>query len=141
MTPAQIRIVRQSFERAAPSRQNVANLFYANLFEVDPTFRLLLSGHSSARGEKLMEAVGVMVENLHRPHMFIPALEVLAVRHFGYGLEQAHYAVVRAALVRTVRDVLGPQATTEIEEAWAAAYDAIAAEMVAAAPADFRLAA
>ena len=139
MTPAQIRIVRQSFARAEPCRHRVSDLFYRNLFDVDPTFRLLLPRHIGSRRAKLLEAVAVMVDNLHRPDMFIPALEVLAVRHFGYGLEQSHYAVVREALLRTVRAVAGPDA--EVESAWAAAYDFIAARMIAVEQDELRLAA
>ena len=141
MNAAQIRIVRQSFARVAGCRQQVAAWFYQSLFDVDPTFRLLLPGDLRGRGAKLIDAVAMMVENLHRPHVFIPALEMLAVRHVGYGLERSHYAVVREALLRTVRLALGAELTTEIEAAWAAAYDFIVEEMVANAWEDLRLAA
>ena len=141
MLPAQIRIVRQSFARVAGCRQRVAALFYQNLFDVDPTFRLLLPGDLRGRGATLIDALAMMVENLHRPHVFIPALEMLAVRHVGYGLERSHYAVVREALLRTVTQALGADLTAEIEAAWGAAYDFIVEEMIANAWEDVRLAA
>lgn len=141
LTSAQIRTVRESFARISPFRQRVAALFYQNLFAIDPTFRLLLAGELKSRGARLMDAVAMMVDNLHRPYVFIPALEVLAVRHFGYGLEQSHYAVVREALLQTVRVALAEQLTAEIEAAWAAAYDAITEAMALAAQEELRLAA
>ena len=141
MNPAEIRIVKQSFAAVALRRDRIAALFFANLFELDPTFRLLLPGDLRRRGAKLVHALELLVEGLDRLHVFAPALEALAVRHFGYGIEEAHYAVAGEALIRTARDALGERFTPEVEAAWRAAYAELTATMVAAARCELRMAA
>ena len=141
MSPAEIRIVKQSFAAVAPQRDRLAALFFANLFELDPTFRLLVPGDLRRRGAKLVHALGLLVEGLDRLHVFAPALEALAVRHFGYGIEESHYAVAGEALIRTARDALGDRFTPEVESAWRSAYAELTATMAAAARCELRMAA
>ena len=141
MTPAQIRIVKRSFAAIGDDRERAAGLFFANLFAIDPTLRLLFPGDSRRRGAKLMHAVGLIVEDLHRLHIFVPALEALAVRYVGYGLEQSHYAVVGEALSRTARVLLGKGFTPEVEDALDSAYAELSSVMMEAQPWEYRLAA
>lgn len=141
MTPNQVRIVKQSFAAIAPQRERLAALFFANLFEIDPTLRILFPGDLRRQGAKLMNAVQLLVEDLHRLHVFVPALEALAVRHVGYGLEQSHYAVVGEALTRTARTVLRERFTPEVEAALEAAYAKLSATMMEATRYELPLAA
>jgi hemoglobin-like flavoprotein len=141
MTPHQIRIVKQSFAAVAPQRERVAALFFASLFDIDPTLRLLFPGDLRRQGAKLMHAAELIVGELHRLHVFVPALEALAVRHVGYGLEQSHYAVVGEALMRTARAALGDRFTAEVEDAIAAAYAELSETMIHAVREDWPLAA
>ena len=141
MTPAQIRIVRQSFARIAQYPERAAVLFYDSLLDIDAAFRLRFPNPLGRRGSKLVDAVAVMVDNLHRPQMFMPALELLAARHLGPECDPSLDAVVREAVLRTVRKVLGSDSRPEIEGAWAAAYNLVAGEMMMAARVELRLAA
>lgn len=141
MTPREIRIVKQSFAAVAHQSERLAGLFYANLFDLDPTFRLLLSGDLRRRGAKMIHALGLIVDGLDRLHVFAPALEALAVRHFGYGIEEAHYKVAGEALIRTGKAALGERFTPEVEQAWRTAYAELTETMVASARSELRLAA
>jgi len=142
MTPAQIKIVKRSFALIEGQRERAAGLFFAHLFDIDPTMRLLFPGDLQRRGAKLIHAVGLIVEDLHRLHVFVPALEALAVRYVGYGLEQSHYAVVGEALSRTARSVLGLAFTPELEAALDTVYEELSSVMMEAARfGDYRLAA
>lgn len=58
MTPHQIHLVRSTFASIAPSAQNVAALFYARLFEIEPTLRPLFRGDLTEQGHKLMQMIG-----------------------------------------------------------------------------------
>ena len=141
MTPAQIRIVKRSFALIDGQRDRAAASFFAHLFEIDPTFRLLFPGDLKRRGARLMHAVAFIVEDLHRLHVFVPALEALAVRYVGYGLKQSHYAVVGRALSRTARSILGLGFTAELEAALNAVYAELSSVMMEAAGEDYRIAA
>ena len=141
MTPAQIRIVKRSFALIDGERDRAAALFFAHLFDIDPTMRLLFPGDLRRRGSRLVNAVGLIVEDLHRLHVFVPALEALAVRYVGYGLEQSHYAVVGEALSRTARSILGLAFTPELEAALNGVYAELSSVMMEAAGWNYRLAA
>jgi hemoglobin-like flavoprotein len=141
MTPAEIRIVKRSFALIEGEGDRAAAAFFAHLFEIDPTMRLLFPGDLRRRGIRLIHAVGLIVEDLHRLHVFVPALEALAVRYVGYGLEQSHYAVVGEALTRTARSILGIGFTPELEAALNSVYSQLSAVMMDAARWDYRLAA
>lgn len=44
MTPRQIELVQASWRRVLPIAEDAAQLFYARLFELDPTLRELFHG-------------------------------------------------------------------------------------------------
>ena len=141
MTPAEIRIVKRSFALIEGQRDRAASLFFAHLFDIDPTIRLLFPGDLRRRGARLVNTVGLIVEELHRLHVFVPALEALAVRYVDYGLERSHYAVVGEALSRTARSVLGLAFTPELEAALNSVYAELSSVMMDAADWNYRLAA
>ncbi len=60
----------------------------------------------------------------------MPALVELGARHVAYGATEAHFAVVKQALMVTLREVLGEAMTAEAEAAWSQTYDTMAASMV-----------
>jgi hemoglobin-like flavoprotein len=51
------------------------------------------------------------------------------VRHVGYGVTDAHYGSVGAALLWTLGQGLGEAFTDEVRDAWAAAYTLLAGVM------------
>ena len=85
------------------------------------------------QGRKLMATIGFVVMNLTHPEMILPAAEDLARRHVGYGVTEAQYATVGAALLWALRQGLADAFTPEVEAAWAAAYALLSGTMIAAA--------
>jgi nitric oxide dioxygenase len=51
------------------------------------------------------------------------------VRHAGYGVEDAHYGIVGAALLWTLAQRLGDGFSPETAEAWSTAYGVLAETM------------
>ena len=127
MTPHQIQLVRSSFAKLAPVAAEAAQLFYANLFNDDPSLRRLFRGDMAAQGERLMTMIGAAVSQLE--------LRSLGARHAGYGVRDEHYATVGGALLRTLEQGLGEAFTPEVRSAWAAMYDLISRTMIEAAAA------
>lgn len=134
MTPAQIRLVQQSFEQVAPIAEAAAGLFYDRLFAMDPALRPLFARADMAeQGRKLMQAIGFVVRALDTPAPVLAQLRALGQRHVGYGVQPGHYATVGAALLWTLEQGLGDGFTPDVRDAWTDAYGLVAATMVAAA--------
>lgn len=133
MNDHSIALVRESFDLLEPIAPQAAALFYANLFEADPSLRRLFRGDMVAQGAKLMQMIGVAVARLDQPEVLMPALRQLGSRHAGYGVQDAHYDSVGAALLKTLYQGLGVACTPEVEAAWVDVYGVLAATMKAAA--------
>jgi methyl-accepting chemotaxis protein len=129
MTPQQIQAVRASFEPLVPMAEQVAEAFYARLFERDPALRPLFRGNPREQGERLMQMIAAAVALLDRPAALEPVLLQLGVRHAGYGVQPAHYDTVGAALLDTLEAGLGAAFTPELREAWTAMYTLVATTM------------
>lgn len=135
MTPQQIESVRQSFGKVAPIADQAATLFYGRLFEIAPESRALFKSDLSEQGRKLMATLAVVVRGLDDLPSLMPAVTRLAERHAGYGVAAAHYAPVGAALLWALEQGLSEGFTTEVRDAWIAAYGTLSGAMIAAAEA------
>ena len=133
MNQRQIALVQQGFGRASRLGAHVAATFYAELFAIDPTVRVMFKGDMIVQGEKLLSMLGAVVEGLSQPETILPVARRLAVKHVDYGVEVRHYALVATALMRTLRHELGADFTPEAREAWNVAYQFLADAMIEAA--------
>ena len=139
MTPEQIDYVQSSFRLILPIRIQAAELFYDRLFAIDPSVRPLFA-HTDleVQGDKLMAALGFVVGALRKPDAMLITVRALAQRHVHYGVVASQYASVGEALVWTVRLGLGDAATSEILEAWTAAYTLLSEAMLGSLESDPR---
>lgn len=130
MTPQQIHLIRSSFEPLKPLAATVAEAFYTQLFARDPALRALFRGSDMhEQGARLMQMLGAAIELLDRPNSLTPVLLKLGQRHAGYGVAEAHYASVGAALLDTLAAGLGDGFTAEVREAWTTMYGHVARTM------------
>ena len=135
MTPSQIAAVQDSFARVVPIKEQAAALFYDRLFAIDPPTRALFKGDVAEQGKKLMAALAMVVGGLRDLPAILPAVQDLARRHNGYGVEDRHYQSVGEALLWTLEQGLGVAYTAEVREAWTTAYITLAGAMTTAAKA------
>ncbi len=131
MTPQQIDLVQQSFQKVVPIAATAADLFYDRLFEIAPETRPLFPDDLGEQKKKLIAMLATAVTNLHKLDAILPAVKALGERHKGYGVTAAHYAPVGAALLWTLEKGLGPDFTPEVKSAWAETYTALAGVMAA----------
>lgn len=129
MNDHQIQLVRHSFALVAPIADQAAALFYDKLFERDPSISKMFRGDMGQQGARLMQMIEGAVQMLDRPAMLRHALLRLGERHAGYGVVDAHYPLVGAALLDTLAVGLGDVFTAETREAWAAMYAMVADAM------------
>jgi hemoglobin-like flavoprotein len=133
MTPEQVQLVRISFAKVAPIKDQVAALFYRRLFELDPSLRPLFKGDMAAQRAKLMVALGAVVASLDRLARILPMVRQLGRQHAFYGVRPDHYAFVGEALIWTLEQAQGAGFTRATRRAWTDAYSCLAWEMIAAA--------
>lgn len=133
MNNEQKALVQQSFEIVLTIEEAAAGLFYGRLFELDPSLRPMFKGDMKAQGKKLMATLKVAVVGLNRLDQLLPAIQALGRRHVGYGVTDAHYDTVAAALLWTLEKGLGDVFTPECRQAWIEVYTILATVMKEAA--------
>ena len=130
-TDREIKVVRDTWEMASTDPDAAASLFYGKLFEAAPDVKPLFTADMTDQGRKLMQMIGIAVNNMDRIEQIVPALIELGERHDDYGAQDAHYPVVGEVLIDTLRAALGDACfTEEAEQAWARTYSAVASVML-----------
>lgn len=133
MTPQQVVLVQTSWQKVVPIKEKAAELFYGKLFELDPALKPMFRGDMAEQGRKLTAMLNTVVVKLDNLGEIVPAVQDLGKRHVAYGVEDAHYDTVGAALLWTLGAGLGDAFTPEVKEAWTKAYVTLAGAMKEAA--------
>ena len=133
MTPEKIALVRSSWQQVLPIKDTAAQLFYGQLFELDPSLRSLFKGDMVEQGRKLMMIINTAVNSLDNLGPILGAVEDMGRRHVAYGVTEAHYDTVGSALIWTLGKGLGEQFTPAVEDAWVETYTTLASAMKQAA--------
>ena len=129
LSPRQVDALRRSWQLVAPMAEEAAQLFYARLFELDPSLRTLFHTDPLVQRRKLIDALGFIVEHADRPDELEPMLAALGERHARYGVCPEHYVTVGEALVWMLDEGLGALCTAEARDAWVGAYSLVSASM------------
>jgi len=135
MTPAEKNLVQTTFATLVPIADEAAALFYARLFEMDPSLKPLFKSDLDEQGKKLMTMIGVAVKGLDTLDELVPAVKNLGRRHATYGVTDAHYDTVGGALLWTLEKGLGSAFTPDVKAAWTTVYTVLATTMKAGAAA------
>jgi hemoglobin-like flavoprotein len=133
MDDRQVKLVQASFEKAAALGEQVATIFYDELFAIDPTLRKMFKGDMREQKKKLLTTLAFVVRALHTPEKIVKPAQNLAVKHLDYGVRPEHYTLVGNALLRTLKKGLGAQYTPEVRDAWVEAFRTLARIMKDAA--------
>lgn len=133
MTPVQKELVQSSFTKVEPISDTAAELFYARLFELDPSLKSMFSGDMEQQGKKLMTMLATAVRSLDNLDALVPVVKRLGERHVAYGVQTGHYVTVGNALLDTLDKGLGDDFTPEVKEAWTVVYGVLSSTMIAAA--------
>jgi hemoglobin-like flavoprotein len=130
MDAKQIELVQRTFEqRVRPIAQEAGEMMYLRLFEMEPSLKPLFKGDIKRQGEMLMTAIGLAVQNLDHPEKVEQATKELGARHYGYGVQPSYYNIFGAALMWALEQVIGPDFTPEVKEAWGETYALLSKSM------------
>ena len=130
---AVIKLVQDSFAKMESEATDPGGDFYNHLFDIAPDLKSLFTGDLEAQGHKLMTMIKTAVSGLSDVDSLIPALQELGHRHCGYGVKDADYETVGAALLWLLEKGLGEDFTDEVRDAWFAVYTLLAQVMCEAA--------
>lgn len=131
MTPAQITLVKDSWEKVKPISEQAASLFYGRLFELDPSLQSLFKGDMSEQGKKLMATISLAVSSLDKLETILPAVQALGKKHSAeYNVPDSSYATVGEALIWTLGQGLGEAFTDDVKESWVLTYTTLSEAMI-----------
>lgn len=103
----------------------MALIFYRRLFEEEPALRPLFRGDIMIQAKKLTDMLGSLINLLDRGAELHGELEAMGARHAGYGVEDAHYAIVGRALIGMLEEGLGADFTPSVRAAWVELYETV----------------
>ena len=130
----QVELLEKSFAAVAPQGDELTEVFYRNLFNVFPEVKPMFANAEMAeQRKKLLASLKLVVDNLRKPDVLVPALENLGLRHLDFGTLEEHYPAVGQTLLKSLGEIAGPVWTDELNEAWAEAYGEIVKIMLAGA--------
>ncbi len=129
--PLDVERLERSFERLAPRGEELAERFYARLFERHPEVRPLFAGTDmAAQRRKLLAALRLLVGSLRDPAALGKALRELGARHQRYGARPEHYGAVAEVLLEVMGELAGRSWTPKVRQAWSEALEMTAALML-----------
>lgn len=130
-----IKLVQDSFTKVLPIADQAMVIFYDQLFAINPSLQSMFPANPDKMGKqrnKLKGMLAAAVAGLSNLDKLVPILQNLGRRHTDYGVTDAHYADVGAALLGTLEAGLGAAFTPEVKQAWTDVYTVMANTMIEA---------
>jgi nitric oxide dioxygenase len=141
MTPAQLRLLNQSFSKIKPRSDQFGLIFYERLFVIAPELRPIFGTDIKLQQAKFMKVIKEVVE-LHLRSLIslpvtakasesavIPGAFWAGKLHVAYGVKLEDYETMKSALLWAIEQTLGNECTVDVKHAWSQAYDLVAGAM------------
>ena len=124
LPPEKSALIRTSWQRVEDRREELAQIFYRRLFELDPRLEdLFAATEMESQQGKFVVMMDEIVRLVHDADAFEEALRASGARHRGYGVVSSHYRTVGEAFLQAL-DQVTPAGGLSADEraAWAEAY-------------------
>lgn len=122
MKDEEINLVITSWAKISAAQERAAEMFYNRLNEMDPRVGQIFLSKFKSKADMFMKPLGIMVASLSNFATFYPMIQMLGGRHVSYGATSKDYDIFRDALMWTIGQILGPDYTPEVRDAWIHAY-------------------
>jgi NAD(P)H-flavin reductase/hemoglobin-like flavoprotein len=131
-----ITAIRETFRYLSDAGDKAAGFFYGQLFLRQPHLRRLFPPAMDEQRDRLLRALGRIVETQSSPEELAAYLAQLGRDHRKYGVQPEMYEAVGAALLATLRAFAKDAFTRQAEDAWTQVYTAGSSMMIRAAEQD-----
>lgn len=118
MTPKQITLVQEAWQKIKPISSKAAEIFYNTLFEMDPPLKSLFKSNIKEQGSKLITMLDAAIKLLDEPEKLQVTIKKLQAKNIVYKLNKSHYDVVESAFIKTLEVCLGTSFTVTLKKAW-----------------------
>ena len=102
-----------------------ARTFYDKVFAIAPAAKQLFRSNMADQGRLLTHMLGGIVYSMSRPENLHSGLKKLGESHVKYGVQEAHYPVVKQAMMETIDEILGGLKNENTLEAWSTVLDTV----------------
>lgn len=130
LSETDIELVQASLAEIRAAAEPTAGHFYVNLFAIEPGMRSLFRDDLEGQGMRFLSALTEIADVLDDPEALESELDSLAKAHARIGVTAAHFPPMGTALMVTLGETLGPSFDGRLSDAWRAAYDFVAREMI-----------
>jgi hemoglobin-like flavoprotein len=130
VSDSHVEVIRASLPDIRRHLDRASDAFYVNLFTLAPELRALFPPDMADQGMRFMSTLVTMANLLDEPDAFGAGIDQLARLHVRAGVRAADFVPMGHALLVTLGEAMGPAFTRELQQAWRAAYDRIADEMI-----------
>lgn len=126
ISPAQINLVRVTFQILAAERDRLTEMVYARAYALDPHLqRPQLASNMLVQRMQVMLLLRDLVQQLDDQPRLTQAVAAHARRHGIYGISDSRVRTARAALAWAIDRILETEQDSAIRIAWSAAFDAV----------------
>lgn len=122
--------IRDSYDAITPHADLLADRFFARLFAQQPSLRALLPRDHWQRAHDLMALLGLVARHAGRTDAIQASLIDFGAKAQRSGVMPQQLGLARQALIDSMRDVLGPHWTPEIEADWSDLLQSITSVVV-----------
>lgn len=133
LTTHQKQLIQQTIPVLKTNGQALTDYFYQRMLsqvpELKETFNM---GHQrdGKQAKALANAVLAYAENIEDPSVLLPVINMICQRHVSLAIQAPDYAIVGEHLLHSISEVLSLPMEDELIDAWAAAYQQLAALMI-----------
>ncbi|KAF4996120.1 hypothetical protein FDECE_12577 [Fusarium decemcellulare] len=129
LSQAQIAIVKSTAPILKEHGKTITTTFYRNMLGAHPELKNYFSLRNQQTGAQqaaLANSVLAYATHIDDLGKLTHAVERIAQKHVSLFIKAEHYPIVGKHLIGAIGEVLGPALTTDIKDAWVAAYGQLA---------------
>ena len=125
MNVEQVQLVRDSLVDVRPVADQIAESFYAHMFEIAPHLRKLFTGNMKTQGTMLMTSLELAVSSLDDMESILPSVQALGERHVSYGVKKEYYPYAKESFLWALEKHLKEEFTPPLKKAWSEAFETL----------------
>lgn len=118
MTPKQIELVQENWQKLKPSVTEVIEYYFKNLFEISPFVETSLVNSTTEQSNKLITMLDAAIKLLDEPEKLQATIDKLNVKHANNPLDEAHLNSIENAFLGALEEHQGANFTATLKKAW-----------------------